>query len=126
MESDMTDKFTHPKDAGKGHKWQDADGTPVDDLHYFEGANGVYTIYATIGGAVKGFSDSGMFNINSIASAPYRLIDAPVEREVWVNLDEDGCSASFWNKEDADDFANFDRIACQKFTITEGEFDDEK
>jgi len=116
----MTDKFTHPKDAKEGHKWQDSDGTPVTDLHYFEGSTGVYQIFGTIGGVVKGFSDGG-----TSSGGVNVLIDAPVGYEVWVNLHMNGSSTLYDTKAIADKHAA-NRIACQKFTITAGRFDDEK
>jgi len=122
MESDMTDKFTHPKDAKEGHKWQDSNGTPVDEMCYFESANRYCgQIAAVIDGNIVTLLGNG-----ESVDGEYVVVDAPEEREVWVNLDEDGYSASFRDREQADRFANSDRIACQRFVITEGEFDDEK
>ena len=122
MESDMTDEFTHPKDAKEGHKWQDSGGAPVDALHYFPEANGD-TIAAVINGNMDAFNDDGFYYI--AGADYYRLIDAPVEREVWVNLDEDGTVRVYDSKKGADVDAYPDRIACKRVNFAEGEFDDE-
>ena len=118
----MTDKFTHPRDAKEGHKWRTNGGVDVDALHYFPEAKGD-NIAAVINGNMDAFNDDGFYLAGSNF---YRLIDAPGQHEVWVNLDADGYMAARYSKEDADNRSNSDRIACQKFTITEGRFDDEK
>ena len=125
MESDMTDKFTHPKDAKEDHKWQTNDGRKVSEIFHFDSVKApkTYPIYASINGIVLTFTDDGVYDTDV---GKLHLIDAPAEHTVWVTLDFDGTFSLLQTKPPTGSHANGDRIACRKFTITAGRFDDEK
>ena len=50
--------------------------------------------------------------------------DAPVTREIWVNFYPSGQTSVWHTREQADYFAESDRIARKRVTIVEGEFDE--
>lgn len=61
------------------------------------------------------------------ADHPYDLVNAPAPKrtfELWFNFYPSRGPDYFNSKEDADDFADRDRISRKCYLITEGEFDD--
>lgn len=55
----------------------------------------------------------------------YDLRPLPPKKHVrWVNFDADGTSCVFASKEDADDNAYYDRIACIRVEYNDGQFDE--
>lgn len=77
-------KFTHPKDAPEGHKWQTREGEPVRILCH--DANGDHPIVALVGAGkeVTTYSKEGLFFLEE-GEYSMDLIDAPTP-EQWVNV----------------------------------------
>jgi len=83
-------------------------------------AKGLYPFVALIDDGKHEFSNRVNCNGVSYSCTDYDLINAPAQkREFWMNVYEDGASHTYPTKEDADDFAELNRIACVH--VTEGD-----
>jgi len=128
QENNMT-KFTHPKDATDGHKWQLRNGTPVHSVTALpmpeaEGLSWSLAV-VTDDGSVYTYLSDGRYFENAESSTGYNLIDAPVERVLWLNIYHDtGAGMPKGTREEADAFADQDRTGRVKVIYTEGQFDE--
>jgi len=119
-------KFTHPRDAKTGHKWQLRDGTPVAEVKAFNDVRFGYSIVGVCNGQLLTFTNIGERYFNITDTDPSDLIDVPVERTVWMNIygRPSLTTLLFPTKEEADDRATISRVARVKVTYTEGQFDE--